>query len=116
MRRLRKRDGGSSGGGSELYNLTQPIILNASINATLTAILVQPWYIPLISAGAAVIGGLVTGTFALLGVILSIRYSKRKDDLQTYLDLTTKGGVLIEMYKLLATKRLFAERCASDWN
>jgi hypothetical protein len=54
--------------------------LTGQIAATLAENLKQPGYIPLINIGAGVIGGLVTGIITLFGVIMTIRYYKRKDD------------------------------------
>ena len=69
--------------------------------------LIQPWYIALI---IAVIGGIITGLLAFLGVFYSIRYYKKKDEEQVRLEVTSKGGVLVDMFYMLKTHYLYAEK------
>jgi hypothetical protein len=58
-------------------NLTTPVAANVS--------LMLPWYNTLINASAGAIGGFVTGIIGLLGVILTTKYYKNKDE-QTHDD------------------------------
>jgi hypothetical protein len=74
-RKSREKDGGSSGGGDEM-----DINLTGQIAATLAENLKQPWYNPLMMAGAGVIGGLVTGILTLIGVRMTNKNAERREE------------------------------------
>jgi hypothetical protein len=63
----------------------------------------QSWYVTLFAS-------LITGGLGLVGVLLTIRYYKKRDEQKIYLELASKGGVLVDLYLVLAMHYLYAEK------
>lgn len=74
-----------------------------NLTGQITANLVQPWYI-------SIIGSIITGLLAFLGVYVSIRDYKKRDDEQARLEVTSKGGVLVDLFDTLIKHYLYDEK------
>jgi len=63
----------------------------------------EVWYVTLFAS-------LISGLGGLIGVIWTIKYYKERDERKTYLELISKGGVFVDLYRLFIINVLDSEK------